>query len=88
MLHRLLGIIVLIGSFAAAWFLMTLNDFSEMPLALPETGLIYELPAGSSLSAVAKDLEKQGYIKSALYFQLIARWDGQAGKIKAGEYQL
>ena len=86
MFYRLLGIVILGGSFAIAWFMMSLDSFSENPMQLPVQGVAYELAPGTSLSAVAKDLEQRGYLESALFFQLMARLDGQASKIKAGEY--
>lgn len=88
MLHRLLGILILGGSFAAAWFMMSLNSFSSTPLALPEEGITYQLVPGSSLSSMARDLEQEGYLESALYLRIKARLEGQAGQIKAGEYHL
>ncbi|MCW8907537.1 MAG: endolytic transglycosylase MltG, partial [Sedimenticola sp.] len=88
MLHRLLGILILGGSFAVAWFMMSLNSFSTTPLALPEEGVTYHLVPGSSLSSMARDLERDGYLESALYLRIKARLEGQAGKIKAGEYYL
>ena len=88
MLHRLLGITLLGGSFAVAWFMMSLNSFSTTPLSLPEEGITYQLVSGSSLSGVARDLERQGYLESALYLRIMARMDGLASQIKAGEYHL
>ncbi|MCW8889791.1 MAG: endolytic transglycosylase MltG [Sedimenticola sp.] len=88
MLHRLIGITLIAGSFAVAWFLMTINDFSTKPLSLSDSVVAYELPPGTSLSTVANDLEKRGYLDSALLFKLLVRWEGQASKIKAGEYEL
>lgn len=88
MLHRLLGITLLGVSFAVAWFMMSLNSFSTTPLSLPEEGVTYQLVSGSSLSGVARDLERQGYLESALYLRIMARLDGQASQIKAGEYHL
>jgi UPF0755 protein len=88
MFYRLIGILVLGGSFSLAWVMMSLNSFSSNPMQLPEAGVSYELMPGSSLSAVARDLEQRGYLESAFYFQLMARLDGQASRIKAGEYHL
>lgn len=68
--------------------MMSLDSFSDNPMALPEAGITYELLPGTSLAAVAGDLERSGYLKSAFYFRLLARLDGQAGNIKAGEYHL
>ncbi|AKH19627.1 endolytic transglycosylase MltG [Sedimenticola thiotaurini] len=88
MLFRLLGILILTGSLALGWVLMSLDSFSNQPLQLPEAGIAYEIVPGSSLSAVAGDLQQRGYINSAFYFRLMARLEGQAGNIKAGEYHL
>lgn len=88
MLFRLLGTLILVGSFAVAWFMMSLNSFSTTPLALPEEGVTYQLVPGSSLASMARDLEQQGYLESALFLRIKARLEGQAGKIKAGEYHL
>jgi len=88
MFFRLLGILVIGGSFALAWLLMSLNSFSDNPMSLPEKEIAYELLPGTSLSTVARDLEQRGYIESAFYFQLMVRLEGQSGNIKAGEYHL
>lgn len=88
MLFRLLGILILTGSLALGWVLMSLDSFSDQPLQLREPEIAYEIVPGSSLSAVARDLQQRGYIDSAFYFRLMARLEGTAGKIKAGEYQL
>ncbi len=46
------------------------------------------VPAGSSLSAVAKDLEEGGLIESADGFLMNARLFGSSDPIQAGEFQL
>ncbi len=46
------------------------------------------VPAGSSLSAVAKDLEEGGLIESADGFLMTARLFGSSDPIQAGEFQL
>lgn len=51
-----------------------------------ETAFI--IPAGSSLSAVANDLEDQGLITSADAFLLSARLFGSSDPIQAGEFSL
>lgn len=88
MLFRLFGLLVIGGSFALGWVLMSLNSFSDSPLQLPESEVAYDIQTGTSLSAVASDLQRRGYIESAFYFRLMARLDGQASNIKAGEYLL
>ncbi len=88
MLHRLLGISIILLSFLAAWLLMDLRQFSRTPLEVPEEGVNYVLVSGTSFGAMAKDLEQRGLISSALYFRVIARWDNKAEKIRAGEYHI
>lgn len=88
MFFRLLGVLVIAGSFALGWVWMSLDSFSNRPMQLPGSEIAYEIVPGSSLSAVARDLQQRGYIDSAFYFRLMARLDGQAGNIKAGEYHL
>lgn len=88
MLHRLIGLIILIASFAIAWFMMSMDSFGNQPLQLPEQGVNYHLVPGTSVSSLAHDLEQKGYLDSALFFRLMARLDGQAHKLKAGEYHL
>ncbi|MEM7779852.1 MAG: endolytic transglycosylase MltG [Pseudomonadota bacterium] len=51
-----------------------------------ETAFI--IPAGSSLSAVANDLEEQGLISSADGFLISARLFGSSDPIQAGEFSL
>jgi UPF0755 protein len=86
MLHRLLGISIILLSVAAAWLMMELRQFADTPLQVPEEGATYLLKPGSSFNAMATDLEQQGYISNAFYLRLMARWNKVGGKIKAGEY--
>ncbi|MEE4199926.1 endolytic transglycosylase MltG [Erythrobacter sp.] len=48
----------------------------------------FMVPAGSSLSAVAQDLEQQGLITSADGFLMSARLFGSSDPIQAGEFEL
>ncbi|MES9858002.1 MAG: endolytic transglycosylase MltG [Sedimenticola sp.] len=86
MLHRLLGLFVILISFLAAWAWMEHDRFIETPLALPQQGIDYQLASGTSISRLAMDLQSRGIIENGLYLRLLARWDGSAAKIKAGEY--
>ncbi len=88
MLHRILGLSVILVSFLVAWAWMEHDRFLETPLSLPSQGIDYQLTPGTSISRLAMDLQGRGIIESGLYLRLMARWDGSAGKIKAGEYHL
>lgn len=53
-----------------------------------QTTVIVQVPQGSSVSAIAKDLEEQGIIRSAAAFSLYARFAGLQTAMKAGSYLL
>ena len=88
MLHRLLGISIILLSVAAAWLMMELRHFTDTPLQVPEEGATYLLEPGTSFNTMAADLERRGYISNALYLRLMARWNQVGGNIKAGEYHI
>ncbi len=48
-------------------------------------GLVTIAP-GSGLGQISRQLEREGVVTSAFYFQLLGRASGAAGRIKAGEY--
>lgn len=43
---------------------------------------------GSSVNTLSRQLEKQGIIKNALHLKLLAKQQGNAHKLKAGEYDI
>lgn len=60
----------------------------ERPLRIGNEPFVYTVPSGASITRVARDLEAAGIVESALRLVLQARWSGDAGRIKAGEYAL
>ena len=87
LLLSLVLLVVLLGSGAwAAW--RHYQSFLNTPLALTDSGRVFEIAPGSSLRSVAAELERLGILGSALLFRLHARLERQAGAIKAGEYEL
>jgi UPF0755 protein len=48
--------------------------------------IVVEIPRGAALSKVAEILEAAGVIRSAPAFALLARYQGQAEALRAGEY--
>lgn len=88
MLNRLIGITLFVASLVMAWGWMEYDDFVNTPLVLPEQGLTYDLKSGSTIRGVAQDLSKQGAITKPVLLRLMARWSGQASRLKAGEYHL
>ena len=87
-MNKLIGFIVLIGSLLLAWAWMEYEDFRDTPLKLAEESVIFEVPKGATLAAVARDLEDAGAIKDARYLKWYGRYTGQANRIRAGEYRL
>ncbi|MCB1830348.1 MAG: endolytic transglycosylase MltG [Chromatiaceae bacterium] len=86
MRHRILGVIIIIASISTAWMMMDFDNFKATPLTLPPNGITYNLEAGSTIATLAADLERKGYLEKPLYLRLLARWNKQAHRIKAGEY--
>ena len=88
MLNRILGIFLFVASLLLAWGWMEYDEFMHAPLSLPEAGVIYDLKPGTTIRGVAAELEEQGVLSKPLLLRLLARWTGQASRLKAGEYHL
>lgn len=88
MLNRLLGILIFVISILLAWGWMEYEGFIEKPLNLPDTGVNYTLQPGMTVRSLAEDLQQQGILDKPLLLRFLARWQGQASKLKAGEYFL
>ena len=85
----LLGLaLVLVGAAGAFWLVHTQRGAMERPLRIGDEPFVYTVPSGASITRVARDLEAAGVVESALRLVLQARWSGDAGRIKAGEYAL
>lgn len=80
----LLAVGVVGGSFAVYHY----HRFAQSPLAVPEGGYVFLVPPGTSLRAVAEGLAADGVLNQPLLLRLMARLDGSAARIKAGEYRL
>ena len=61
--------------------------FLTSPMRLTDT-VIYEMKPGSSVNRLSKELAQQGLIERPIYLSLWARINGQATKIKVGEYRI
>jgi UPF0755 protein len=88
MFHRVVGFLLICTSLVIAWFMMEYSHFTKTPLKLPVQGVNYLVEPGSSLSHIARDLEQKGILGNALYFRVLARLEGKAQQIKAGEYHI
>ena len=63
-----------------------MSRFMTSEVNLPADGAAFEIPPGSSFSAVTGKLVDTGVIESDFWFRIYARWSGEAGSIHAGEY--
>lgn len=87
-MNRVLGILLLLGSLGAAWIWMQIDAFLTQPLGVPESGIVVTVPKGTTLAAVARDLETQNVLGDARHLEWYGRYTGQASQIRAGEYRL
>ncbi len=85
----LLGLaLALMGMAGGFWLAHTQRNAMERPLRIDGEPFVYTVPSGASITRVARDLEAAGIVESPLRLVLEARWSGDAGRIKAGEYAL
>jgi UPF0755 protein len=81
--------VLLLGAAAAAvWLWQDYQGFRKSPLHFPGEGLVYTLPVGGTIASVARDLEGEGILPKPLYLHLLARHEGKARGLKAGEYSI
>jgi UPF0755 protein len=74
---------------ASGFLYRDLKSFSERALALPEEGVVVAVLPGQSMRTLAAQLAERGFLdRPAWYLEALARFEGSATKIKAGEYQV
>ena len=87
-LFKLLGLLVICFSAVFGWFGYDYQNFRQTPLAVPQDGMMIEIPPGSSVRGIAADLAQKKLITSPLYFEVLARTSGTASRLQAGEYRI
>ncbi len=84
-LCRLLVMAIMLAMAAAAW----LAWYALTPM---QSGTIYpvafSVEKGASLKSAVRDMAQAGVVRHPFAFQLVARFQGAAGQIKAGSYYL
>ena len=80
------ALLALVALGAAAWFALSLFQ----PLHGDGEGTRVELtiPQGATLGEIANQLEENGVIRSAGFFELRARLAGRSGELRPGSYEL
>lgn len=87
-LGRLLAFSTLLALAAAAYILVSYQQFQHEPVVLAEKTQVIEIPAGSSLQQLAHNLHDQGIIERPRYFVMLGRELDAAHRLHAGEYTL
>jgi len=62
--------------------------FVYMTAPAESRGGVFSVQKGESASAIARDLESRGYIRSAAAFTLLVRLEGGASNLQAGTYRI
>ncbi|MDH3577912.1 MAG: endolytic transglycosylase MltG [Gammaproteobacteria bacterium] len=77
-------LVLALASFGVgAW---QVHRFMVTELSVPANGVGFEIPSGSSFSAVARQLVDKDIIDNDRLLRLYARWSGAASAIQAGDY--
>jgi UPF0755 protein len=89
---RLLGyalVSVVIGVLVTVAVLLgQYQDFRKNPLNIPESGVVFEIAAGTSLKQLAYDLQRRGITGHPHYLVWLGRELDLAHRLQAGEYQI
>ena len=87
-MRRLVLALVVVGGCLTAGGAVWLRGYLATPLAVPANGYLLDVTSGSSWAAVVDHLAADGLVDLPTVLSAYGRWTGQAGKVKAGEYQL
>lgn len=87
-MRKLVLLAVLLLGLLLGWQIIEYRNFVTTAFSVPDDGLRIDIPPGSSLKAISRDLEKKGLIDNAGMFEWMGRLLGLANKIQAGEYQV
>jgi UPF0755 protein len=83
-----LAIVLVVVALGAGLYVNDQRERLDEPMAVPEKGLDYVLHPGTSLNRVAQDLATKGVLANPRALAVYGRWQGLAGRIKAGEYHI
>ncbi|ADE16173.1 aminodeoxychorismate lyase [Nitrosococcus halophilus Nc 4] len=70
------------------WVKFEYDRFYHTPLKVGQEGLHLVVPSGATVRSVATELHQREALEYPLYLVLLARWQGVARDIKAGEYDV
>jgi len=83
-----LGVTALLVVMVAGALLLAfqVTRFMNSPLAVPDGGVAFEIPSGSSFAAVSGKLVSGDLIANDRWLRLYVRWHDKGGAIQAGDY--
>ncbi len=87
-MRRLILAALIVGACLAAAGTAWMRIYLSTPLAIPEGGYQLEVVGGSSWSSVVRKLASDGIVEFPSILTAYGQFTGQAGRVKAGEYQL
>lgn len=88
-LLQLIGVLSLATSLALGWLWLEYQSFRNTPMAMSTEGdQTVTVSPGMSLNAVARSLQQQQLIDNYRLFVWMARLEGKAGRLQAGEYRV
>ncbi len=87
-LLKFVGALILAAGLALGWVWMEYLSFRNNPMAITEGNQTVTVSPGMSVSAVARSLQQQQLIDNYRLFVWMARLEGKAGRIQAGEYRV
>jgi len=88
LIFKLAGAALVSASFVAGWILLDYRDFLRTPLEVGPSGATFTVEPGTSVAKLARELKRRGAIGNARYLVWLARLEGDAANIKAGEYEI
>ena len=62
------------------------NSFMSTEVSVPDNGIEFDIPSGSSFAAVTQQLVELGVIERDHWLRLYGRWSGAANAVQAGHY--
>lgn len=85
---RALLILLLLGALVAGGLWHDYDRFTRTPLAVPAQPFLLDVPRGTSLRTLSETLTARGLLDHPYYLMALAYLRKDAGRIKAGEYQV
>ncbi len=87
-LSKILGLVILALSLGIGWYWQKIQTFAQTPISLSTPSMEFEIKPGTSLTALARQLEHRRVIPSASEFLWMVRLQGLSPNVKAGVYEL